>query len=260
VRITKSEIRLLRSLTRKKVRDQQNKFVVEGWRALRDALNSDFHVDLVGFTHRCVESPDLRTIINDIDSRGIQRRQLTELEMNQVTDTVHAQGVVAIVQQRSRTLDEVLTKEPSLVVFADRVSDPGNLGTIVRTCDWFGVDAIILSEGCVDLYNEKVVRSTSGSIFHIPVIEHADAKGVVSRLKALNYKILVTSGDAKTSYEDMRYGERNVIIVGNEAAGVRDDINRLADGSVCIPRRGNAESLNVGVACGIILSHLRNGR
>lgn len=258
--ITKSEVKLLRALAQKKIRDREKKFVIEGWKPLKDVLNSGFQVDYVAMTHRYKENPDYRSFINDIDSRGIELKELTDVELRQVSDTVHAQGVIAVIEQKTWTLDEILAGRSTLLVLADRIADPGNLGTMVRTCDWFGADALILSEGCVDLHNEKVVRSTSGSIFHIPLADHVDTVAVLSRLKKLGFWILATAGEAKTSYTEAKYGEKNVIIFGSEAGGVHIDTRRLADEVVGIPRRGKAESLNVGVACGIILSHLRNSR
>ena len=260
MRITKSEVKLLRSLGQKKVREREKTFVIEGWKSLRDALNSDFHIEFVAMKHQFAGNPDYGSFVRDIESRRIDLKELSDIELNQVADTVHAQGVVALIRQKTRILDEVVSNDSKLIVVADRVADPGNLGTMVRTCDWFGVDGLILTIGCVDLYNEKVVRSTSGSIFHLPVFENADAKAVLSQIKERGFRITATAGDAKTSYADVNYEEKNAIIFGNEAGGVQSDTRRLADTVVSIPRQGKAESLNVGVACGIVLSHLRNQR
>jgi TrmH family RNA methyltransferase len=256
--ITKSELNLLRSLSQKKVREHEKKFIVEGWKSLREALDSDFRIEFVAITRECWDNPDYGSLMRNIESRRIDLKTLTSVQLNQASDTVHAQGVLAVILERRRTLDEVMAKNPALIVFADRIADPGNLGTIVRTCDWFGVDVLILSEGCVDLYNEKVIRSTSGSIFHIPVVQNAGAVAVLSQLKSRGFRITATAGDAKESYTDVKSKERNVIILGNEAGGIQAESRRLADRVVGIPRLGKAESLNVGIACGVILAHLRN--
>jgi len=161
-------------------------------------------------------------------------------------------------RQRTYELDRKHLENASLLVFADRIADPGNLGSIVRTSDWFGVDCLILSEGCVELHNEKVVRSTSGSIFHVPIIEHADTATTLAWLKELGFKVFVTAAEGKVSYARAEYGTRNVIVLGNEASGISPSVRGQADGTVKIPLNGKAESLNVGVACGIVLAHLRN--
>ena len=260
MRITKAEIKLLRMLAQKKVRDREKKFVVEGWKPLADALGSDFQIELVAVSSHHSANIECRPLLEAVDARGITRRELSEVELKQVTDTVHAQGVVAMVRQEARTLDEVLKLRPKLVVLADRLTDPGNLGTIIRTCDWFGVDVLVLSQGCVDLYNEKVVRSTSGSIFHLPVIENVDLKTVMEQLRSLGFRCSATSGDASTSYAQLPHAEKRAIIFGNEAEGIRQDLMKMADEAMGIPRVGKAESLNVGVACGIMLAHFTQRR
>jgi len=257
VHISKSELKFLRSLSQKKVRQREGKFLIEGWKSLNDALNSDFHIDLVAMTQRYAEDSGYQSFIRDINSRKVELKELTDRELNQISDAVHAQGVVGLVRQRKASLDGIDLANAALVVLADRIADPGNLGTVIRTCDWFAADALILSEGCVELHNEKVVRSTAGSIFHIPVIENVETDTVLARLKKQGFWIVATAGDARESYTSAIYKERNVIIFSNEAHGVDQQTRRLADAVVTIPRRGKAESLNVGVACGIILSHLR---
>ena len=247
-------------MSQRKVRDERRKFIVEGWRALKDALNSGFHIDYVAVTGPYVKNPDYQTIIHDIERRKIPLKELTEVELRQVSDTVHSQGVLALVDQKVVSLDHLGRSNSSLVVVADRVADPGNLGSIIRTCDWFGVDALILTEGCVDLYNEKVVRSTAGSIFHLPVIEHAPVDGTVTALKSLGFSIIGSAGEAKSSYSKVEYRSKNAILVGSEASGLSPSLRKQCDEMVRIERRGKAESLNVVVACGIILSHIRNNQ
>jgi TrmH family RNA methyltransferase len=258
MRISKSEIKFLRSLRQKKVREVEKKFIVEGWRPLKDALNSGFRMEYVALTAQLAANPDHQAIIAELGSRKVELKELNEIELRQVSDTVHAQGVIALVEQKQHSLDKILSGKKGLFVYADHISDPGNVGSIVRTCDWFGVDALLLSEGCVELYNEKVVRSTSGSIFHIPVIEHVIASDLLPRLKALGFWVVATAGDSKSGYLDVHYGEKNVIAFGSEASGVSKEVRQLSDEVVKIPQRGRAESLNVGVACGIVLSHISN--
>ena len=258
--ISKSEIALLRSLAQKKIREREKKFLVEGWKSVHDAVASDFHIELIAMTEEQLVDPDRQVLVHEIESRKIKLKILSKMELKQVSDTVHAQGVVAMIGQKTRTIDELFSRNPKLLVFADRVADPGNLGTMVRTCDWFGVDGLILSNGCVDLYNEKVVRSTSGSIFHIPVVERTEAKEIVPQLRAKGFWIVATSGESKISYSVAPTKDKNLLIFGNESVGIHPDMRRMSDLEVNIPRLGKAESLNVGVACGIILSNLKNQR
>lgn len=257
MRISKAEIRLLRSLAQKKVRERERKFLIEGWKPLKDALDSDYVIEFVAVTPQQLQNPEHGPFVTSLKSGGLAMKELTEIELRQVSDTVHAQGIVALVRQKTESLDEVLAHDPKLVVLADHIADPGNLGTIVRTCDWFDVGALILSDGCVDLYNEKVIRSTSGSIFHLPITEGADLISVVSHLQSTGFRCFATSGDAEISYREAAYGPKNAIVFGSEAAGVDPGIRALVDSMIGVPREGRAESLNVGVACGIVLAHLR---
>ncbi|MEK6565945.1 MAG: RNA methyltransferase, partial [Bacteroidota bacterium] len=135
--------------------------------------------------------------------------------------------------------------------------DPGNLGSIVRCCDWFGVDALLLSQGCVELHNEKVVRSSTGSLFHVQVVEDVDCSDVLHQLKKQSFAIIATAGDAPSEYTKIDPARKICLIFGSEAHGVSKEVHKTADLIVKIPKFGQAESLNVGVTCGIILAHLR---
>lgn len=256
MRITKAEIKFIHSLAQRKIRDAERKFIVEGWKSLDDALHSEYRILLVATTAEHVNDPGHSEVFRILRSRKIAIKELNSTELKQSSDTVHSQGVVAIAEQRTVSLGDAMTAAARLLVLADRVADPGNLGTMIRTCDWFSVDAFLLSVGCVDAYNEKVVRSTSGSIFHIPVVESILTKDAIPLLKKNGYRVFATAGDAKLSFNQAKYGEKNLLIFGNEASGISEDTRSLADDIICIPRQGKAESLNVGVACGVILSHL----
>jgi TrmH family RNA methyltransferase len=260
VHISKADIKLLRSLSQHKMREQHKKFIVEGWRALKDALNSGFRVDYVAVTPRHIGNPDYEPILREIEQRKITVKEISDAELQQISDTVHAQGVITLVDQKNASIADLGQKKTSLVVVADRIADPGNMGSIIRTCDWFGVDALILSEGCVDVYNDKVVRSTAGSIFHVHFVDHANVDDTLSTLKNLGFLLVGTAGEAKTSYAGVRYQDKTAIVIGSEANGLSSSARKLCDEMVKIERHGRAESLNVVVACGIILSHIRRIR
>lgn len=260
MRTSKAEIKYIRSLSQKKVRQEERKFVVEGWRALKEVLNSSSKVDLVAVLSRYFEDPDYESILSKLKERGIPTKELTETELKGVADTVHAQGILAVVQQKPQTLDGDRLSRASVIVAADAVSDPGNLGSIVRSSDWFDVDMVLLGRGCVELYNDKVVRSTVGSIFHVPVIEGVDLPTTLGPLKERGFSIVAFSSDGKKSYSDQPFAEKMVFVFGSEAHGISREVRGVADWIVRIPKYGKAESLNVGVACGIVLAHMRNQR
>ena len=258
--ITKNEIKFIRSLSQKKNRQTEQKFVVEGWRALKEVLNSASKVEIAGVLPRYMDDPDYKGILSKLEERGAVLRELTEVELNALADTVHAQGVIAVVQQKKRLLEVDVLKKASLVVVADSVSDPGNLGSIIRSSDWFNVDLLLLGKGCVELYNDKVIRSTVGSIFHLPIVEDNELLPALRLLKENGFSVIALSGDGKHSYEDQPMPGKLAIVLGSEAHGVSAEVRALADDVVRIPKHGKAESLNVGVACGIVLAHIRSQR
>jgi TrmH family RNA methyltransferase len=258
MRITKNEIRLVRSLSLKKNRQSEQKFVLEGWRALKEVLSSSSKVELVGVLSRYLEDPDYRSILSNLEERGAVVRELSEAELKALADTVHAQGVIAVLQQKRRSLEPDGLKKATLIVVADSVSDPGNLGSIIRSSDWFNIDMLLLGKGCVELYNDKVIRSTVGSIFHLPIIEDVELPSTLRILKEHDFSVIALAGDGKHSYDEQSMSGKLVIVLGSEAHGVSGEVRALADAVVRIPKYGKAESLNVGVACGIVLSRVRS--
>ena len=260
MKISKSELKYIRSLSQKKVRIAEGKFLLEGWRAVKDVLNSSFQVEMVCIVHRYIDDPDYAKIVNEIRERHIPLKELTELELRQASETVQAQGVIAVVRQQTLELSDRLLKPATLIVAADAVSDPGNVGSILRTADWFSADLVLLGKGCVELYNEKVVRSTVGSLFHVPVVEGVELPSELQQLKKQGFSIVGLSADGKVPVTDHVWQPKNVLVVGNEAHGVGKEVRAVSDVVVRIPRFGNAESLNVGVACGIVLSHIKTKR
>ncbi len=257
MKVSKAEIKYFRSLSQKKVRQAERKFILEGWRALREVLNSASTVETVAVLTRYLQDPDYASILTSLGERGASIKELTEVELSQVADTVHAQGVLAVVHQNTRTFESMRFGKSAVVVAADAVSDPGNLGSLIRTSDWFGVDAVLLGRGCVELFNEKVVRSTVGSLFQVPIIEGMDLSDVLPAMKTQGFSIVALSGDGKQLYESLEHSARTVYVLGRVAHGVSREVRNVADDVVRIPKYGKAESLNVGVACGIVLAHMR---
>lgn len=139
-----------------------------------------------------------------------------------------------------------------IIVALDDVQDPGNLGTILRTVDSIGLTQILVSKGTADAYNPKVVRSTMGAIFRVKIIECEDLKQTLKEIKKHKFKVVVSSLQTENSIYDINYNKK-VIVIGNEANGVEEPIQELADEKIKIPMLGKTESLNASVATGIIL-------
>ncbi|HCA81381.1 MAG TPA: 23S rRNA (guanosine(2251)-2'-O)-methyltransferase RlmB [Bacteroidetes bacterium] len=260
MKLSKGELRYCRSLSQKKVRQAERKFILEGWRALKEVLNSSTKMEMVAVHPRFLQDPDYSRLLSELESRGIPVKEADELQLQQIAETVHAQGVIAVVQQKHDDLERIPLDRASVIVAVDAVSDPGNLGSIIRSSDWFNVDALLLGRGCVELYNEKLVRSTVGSIFHIAIVEGVELPSVLQHLGSKGFSVAGFSGDGKVDYMERQMSRKAVFVFGSEAHGISREVKASVDQIVRIPRYGKAESLNVGVACGIVLAHERAQR
>jgi TrmH family RNA methyltransferase len=256
--LSKSKLKELRELTYKKHRDEQKKFIVEGVRLLGEAVNSDFKVLEAFYTHDLTEQPTGKSLLHRLQKKTSQLHQVTTSEMEVISETVSFQGIVAVLKQKQFSLETLLKKNnaQSFLVALDGVSDPGNVGSMIRTCDWFGVGGILLGSNSVELYNPKVIRATMGGIFHLPIVESVDLLSTLSQAKAMGYKTYVTDVNGEVHFDRVRYENKSLFVFGNEAWGVSDQVKQLADVRLAIRRYGAAESLNVSVACGVVLSAL----
>ena len=254
--LAKPKLKELRALTHKKYRDEQKMFLIEGVRMVGDAIDSGFKILEVLYTKDLSDSSPGKTLLQRLSEKTSNLFEISNREMELISETVTFQGVVAVLRQKQFSLDTVLgtSEARSHLVALDGVSDPGNAGTMIRTCDWFGVDGVILGENSVELYNPKVIRATMGGVFHLPIVEEVDLLSTLSRAKEAGYKVYVTSTGGESHFDRVQYAARSIIVFGNEAWGVSDQVKQLADVHLTIRRYGLGESLNVSVACGIILS------
>mgnify|MGYP001617349488 CR=1 FL=1 len=201
--LSKARLKYLRSLRQKKFRDQEKKFIAEGFRLVSEALSSNFAVELVLYTSDFLKKPEHARLIQGCREQGIEKNEISTGDLDSFADTVTAQGIAALVHQRESSVADLRrdSRERQLILALDSVSEPGNVGAIIRTGDWFGVSAVLLGTGTVELYNPKVVRSTMGSLFHLPIITNIDLANVAKDLRQQGFRILlepgVLEGDAR---------------------------------------------------------------
>jgi RNA methyltransferase, TrmH family len=169
-------------------------------------------------------------------------------------DTVHPQGMVAVVDLPSTRLEDVVRRRPRLVAVLCDVADPGNAGTVIRTADAAGADAVILTRRSTDPYSGKCVRSSAGSIFHLPVVTGVDARMSIQTLRTAGLTVLATTtaGDPLDAVEETLAGP-TAWVFGNEAHGLPEDVVAAADRQVRVPIHGRAESLNLAAAAAVCL-------
>ena len=256
--VTKAQIKHLRDLHRRKERDEAGTFLVEGVRLVREALASSSPMEGFYYTEAAATDPSVSELVALAGKRTPHVHRLSDRDMEVVSDTTTAQGVLAEFRQHHLSVDAVLREGDgeSVLVALDGVADPGNLGSIIRSADWFGVQGVLVGHQSVDLYNPKVVRSTMGSIFHLPVVPDVDLLAVLSRAREMGYTVYGADAAGEMHFDRMSFARKSVLVLGNEAWGLSDAVKELTDIRVAIRRYGAAESLNVGVACGILLSGL----
>lgn len=234
----------IKKLKEKKHRIKSNKYLIEGLRFVEEAIKSKVSIDSIIFTESFKEkNPDLFLKINE----NIKLIQMNEALLKQLCSTENPQGIVGVINMQNKEL-----KSGELVVLVDKVQDPGNMGTIIRTAHAAGAAGIVMTKGTVDIYNDKTLRSTMGSIFYIPIVED-DSLDFVKSLKKEGYKLVVSSLQGKNNFFEENLQGKVMIAVGNEGNGVSDEVYDIADIKVKIPMPGEAESLNVAVATSIMV-------
>lgn len=232
-------IKHIKSLHQKKYRDEFGEYFVEGKKLVLEAIQ---------------EKADVRKIIicedlfkENLNFPKYDVEYVNENVFNFISDTKTPQGILAVIKLRKKT------EYTGNVIFAlDDIQDPGNLGTIIRTLDCAGINTLLLSNGTVDAYNPKTIRSTMGAIYRVSVIENLDLVSELQKLKTSGYKIVVTHLNTSKKHYDLDFNEKLVIVIGNEGKGVSEAVNNLADIRVKIPMLGRTESLNASVAASLM--------
>lgn len=239
-----NHVKEVKSLASKKQRDEKCLFVVEGIRAVTDAVSAGAELTKIFMS----ESYS----IDKTDTYDCEVFIVTDRLFSQLADTESPQGILAVVRQLEHLLDEAIDKTDFIVIL-ENVQDPGNVGTIIRTADAAGVGLVLLADGCADIYNPKVVRSTMASLFHVPVNRIKGVTTCVELLKQKGFVILATNLEAGISSFDVCMTGKHALMFGNEGNGLSQEAISSADLSVYIPMKGKAESLNVSIAAGVLM-------
>ena len=257
-KISQSRLKSYTKLTQKKYRQSEQKFLIEGVHLVEEALQSDWEVEAI-----VLDSNGFVKEVGKLGSWEVGKEvplfECPGKDFSKLTDTVTSQGIVAVVKMRDCSLENFWKDLPirSIIVALDDIADPGNIGTILRTCDWFGVDGVLLSENSVELYNAKVIRSTMGAIFHLPIISDVDLRSAIKDARKKEFEVIGTVLDGGKSLDKFTFPEKSIIVFGNEAHGISKTIQELSGTNLTIPKYGKAESLNVAISCGIILNAAR---
>lgn len=243
-----SIIKQIKKLKERKYRREENKFLVEGFRFVSEALESDFNVSEIFLCDNSLEKYKSFNIDDKIKG-NTKVYLLNEKVFKTISSTDTPQGIIAVVHNKDLNISD----RNGFYVLVDRIQDPGNMGTIIRTAHAAGALGIVVTKGTVDIYNEKTLRSTMGSIFHVPILEDNNFD-VVNSLINKGFKLLASSLQSDKNFYQLPLKDNKIIIcIGNEGNGISDEIYDMAHETFKIPMPGEAESLNAGVAASIIM-------
>ena len=251
--ISKNELKYFSSLLIKKFRQQEKKFIVEGLKTVEEGLNSSYKCDVVFVTPAFIDS--FPEVINILKKKTERILEIKSIDFQKISDTKSPQGIAAVFNKNYPKKNFKDLKE-KLIVLIDNISDPGNLGTILRTCDWFGLYNVLISDQSVEYLNPKVIRASMGSIFHLNIYDEI-FENDLANLKNNGYQVICSEIKGKNIFS-YKPGKKSILTFSNESNGPSDMVKSLADDFITIPGKGRAESLNVSSAAAIIISRLVN--
>lgn len=241
-------IKNIKKLKERKYRDLNNEYIIEGIKIIKEAINEKANIKKIIVCEECLAN----NLLDDKLLYEIAKYDciyVTKKIFETITDVYNPQGILAIVEKNNKR--EINYKE-DIIIALDGIQDPGNLGTILRTIDSANLTQIIVSKDTVDAYNQKVVRSTMGAIFRINIVEVENLKETLKNIKKHKYKIMCTDLSANKNIYEADYNKK-ILVIGNEANGVTQEVLELADEKIIIPMLGKTESLNASVATSIIV-------
>jgi TrmH family RNA methyltransferase len=240
--LSKANIKFIKSLQVKKYRKQEQCFVIEGAKSVLELLASDFELLML------IGTPDFLSDIRNLPEG--ETVEVSEKELTLLGEFQTNNSAIAIARMKPNVPIRILAQEFALVL--DDIRDPGNLGAIIRTADWYGINKIIASEGTADFYNSKVITSTMGSFTRVSVF-YTDIQAFLSESKHKAYGAYL---EGKNIHET-RFGSGGLIVIGNESHGIRPELAKFITDKITIPRFGKAESLNAAIATAIICDNIR---
>lgn len=247
-KITSEDNRIYKNLKQlqvKKYRDRAGEYLIEGENAIREAIRNG--AEIVSLAVR----EDRESLYKDMFGEEISGGLVLDGKLfDKLSQTDTSQGILASV--RKPDYSNKALPEGNIVVL-DRLQDPGNIGTIIRTCDAAGISAVIAIKGTADVYSPKVVRSAAGSLFRVPVFEAVETQQAVRMLKEAGRTIIGTSFDTDVMYYEQNMRNNIAIVIGNEGNGMSEEFMQACDVNIKIPMKGNIESLNAAVAAGILI-------
>jgi len=244
--LSKTIVKYIQSLAHKKLRDEHGVFIAEGPKVVAELLHSNkFPCKIICGLQSWMD--DNAVLLRNISAED--KIEINESELERISLLQTPNKVMAVFYKKENELTDL---KNNFSLMLDEIQDPGNMGTIIRTADWFGIKNIICSNECADCYNPKVVQASMGSLGRVNII-YTQLEEFIHENKGISIYAATLTGKYLSSFTKLKEG---IILIGNESKGVKENLLRLAAEQITIPKYGEAESLNAGVAAGIILSHI----
>ena len=250
--IGSDRVRSVRALGRRAVREREALFLAEGQQAVREVVAhrsdsvKDLYVDPDAGTRHA-------TMLEAARANGVSIRDVSPEVLAAMCDTKAPQGIVAVCRSIDVDLESVLDRHPKLLLILTNVRDPGNAGAVIRGADAAGADAVLVSDSSVDIYNPKVVRSTAGSLFHLPIVMGVPIPLMLDRVRGAGLALFAADGAGESPLADVDLSGPHAWVMGNEAWGFEPGVREACDSVVRVPIYGKAESLTLAVAATICL-------
>jgi TrmH family RNA methyltransferase len=247
-------VKAVRALSRRSVRSRTGEFLAEGPQAVREAVR--FRPEHVRDVYVTADAAQRHTdIVDEAREARLHLHEVTPEVLAAMCDTEAPQGIVAVCRVLDVALEDALADLPptALVCVLTHVRDPGNAGTVIRGADAAGADLVIVSDASVDVHNPKVVRSTVGSLFHLPIVTGVPVEQILSALRARGIALLAADGAGQTLLHEVDLARSHAWVMGNEAWGLEPGVRDACDEVVRVPIYGHAESLNLAMAATICL-------
>ena len=250
------KIKLVRSLENKKTRDLHGLYVIENIKLIEEAIKEKISFEFIFMSESLSDKADTSKLIDTLEKNKIEYHFIDNSLFKDISNTVSSQGIIGIAKKPKHNIDAII-KNNNFMVFCDKLQDPGNLGTIIRTADAFGPCAVILSPGCVDAYNDKTVRACAGALFRVPIVEIDNSIDFIKSLHEEKFAVISTVVDSDKSFDDIDNPKKICLIIGNEGNGVSKDVQEASDERITIRMTGKTESLNASIAAAISIYEIR---
>jgi len=250
--ISRNELKYFSSLLHKKYRLKENKFLAEGEKIVLEGLKSNFSCDVIIATPSFADQNE--ELFRSLVSNKIRIEIASAPDFKRISDTETPQGIIGVFQTKHWNILHEKFNNENILLYLENISEPGNLGTLLRTADWFGVKSVLISKNAVELFNPKVIRASMGSIFHLKIFTEIELKQLIY-LKSKKYSFLCADLNGKNIFDFHKSGNC-ILSMANESSGPSQELLKISDEVITIPKLGEAESMNVSTAASVLLSQL----